>query len=145
MADADGNGWRLFSDRHPHARLIHHGGMRLGHLNITVTDVDTATLFYGRWFGFDRVLGEYPDGTRFLTDASGFELGLHKGGREAEQSPDWHFGFLASSAGAVRDLMSALSSAGVTVMDEAETEGYTGFKLLDPDGYMIEVYWEPRN
>lgn len=61
VADAAGHGWRLFfPDRHPHARLIHHGGMRLGHLNITVTDVDTATLFYGRWFGFDRVLAEHP-------------------------------------------------------------------------------------
>lgn len=35
--------------------------------------------------------------------------------------------------------MSALSSDGVTVMDEADTEGYAGFKLLDPDGYVIEV------
>ena len=53
--------------------------LRLGHLNLTVSDVNRAASFYATWFGFDQVLAGYPDNTRFVTDGSGFELALHEG------------------------------------------------------------------
>jgi catechol 2,3-dioxygenase-like lactoylglutathione lyase family enzyme len=118
--------------------------LRLGHLNLTVTDLDRSTAFYGRWFGFDRLLAEYPDGTRFLTDGSGFELGLHPGLTGPSAKPNWHFGFLAPGGDSVRLLMAALLSNEVPVMDAEDEDGYVGFKCLDPDGNVIEVYWEPR-
>jgi catechol 2,3-dioxygenase-like lactoylglutathione lyase family enzyme len=118
--------------------------LRLGHLNITVSDVGRSTDFYGRWFGFDRVLAEYPDGTRFVTDRSGFELGLHHESRSPAPTTDWHFGFLAEDPEVVRDLMRSLNAAGVSVLDPEDEPGYVGFKCDDPDGYVIEVYWEPR-
>ena len=117
--------------------------LRLGHLNISVADLDRSVAFYGRWFGFDRVLANYSDGTRFITDNSGFELGLHPGGPTAS-SGDWHFGFLSPDAAHVRALMASLSAEGVSVIDPGDELGYVGFKCHDPDGHVIEVYWEPR-
>jgi hypothetical protein len=36
-----------------------------------------------------------------------------------------------------------LLSAGVPLVEEEDTEGYVAFKAIDPDGYRVEVYWEP--
>lgn len=118
--------------------------LRLGHLNITVADRDRSTDFYGRWFGFDRVLADYPDGTRFITDASGFELGLHAG-QPIARPAEWHFGFLAPDAETARALRAALAADGVEIIQPEDEDAYVGFKCLDPDGHMIEVYWEPRH
>jgi catechol 2,3-dioxygenase-like lactoylglutathione lyase family enzyme len=120
--------------------------LRLGHLNLAVTDRARAAAFYRRWFGFDRVLAEYDDGTTFVTDPSGFELALH----EAERAParetheGWHFGFLAASASTVTEMAAAMGDAGVTVEGLEESPSYVGFRCRDPDGYEIEVYFEPR-
>ena len=116
---------------------------RLAHLNISVADLDRASAFYGRWFGFDRVLAQYDDGTRFITDASGFELGLHAG-VPTVSGTDWHFGFIASDAEAVTDLMSAMTASGLVVEEPENTGHYVGFKCRDPDGHIVEVYFEPR-
>ena len=118
--------------------------LRVGHLNLTVTDLDRSTEFYSRWFGFDRVLAEYPDGARFLTDRTGFELALHPGLASARTELNWHFGFLAPDGRTVRELVAELLSEEIPVADPAYEQGYVGFKCLDPDGHVIEVYWEPR-
>jgi len=117
--------------------------LRLGHLNIGVADIDRSCEFYGRWFGFDRLMAEYEDGTRFITDASGFELGLHPGG-SAGPGRDWHFGFIASDPETVTDLMSAMTTSGLTIMEPENRGGYVGYKCEDPDGHTVEVYFEPR-
>jgi catechol 2,3-dioxygenase-like lactoylglutathione lyase family enzyme len=88
-------------------------------------------------------LAEYDDGTRFVTDASGFELGLHTGQPTARPA-EWHFGFLAPDAAAARTLQAALAADGVDIIDPEDEAAYVGFKCLDPDGHMIEVYWERR-
>ena len=118
--------------------------LRLGHLNLTVADTEAAAAFYGRWFGFQRVLAEYRDGTIFVSDDAGFELALHEGRLPRTGHDAWHFGFLASSASAVTRMAVAMRDAGVDVYALEETSSYTGFKCRDPDGYEIEVYCEPR-
>ena len=117
--------------------------LRLAHLNLTVSDLNRAATFYATWFGFDQVLAEYPDNTRFVTDGSGFELALHEGDRSAAAS-DWHFGFLASDARSVRAVMAAMQQAETVTSDLEDTDDYVGFKCRDPDNHEIEVYFEPR-
>jgi catechol 2,3-dioxygenase-like lactoylglutathione lyase family enzyme len=117
--------------------------LRLGHLNVTVADLDRASAFYSTWFGFDRTVAEYADGTRMLNDASGFDLALHEGVPAAGEK-DWHFGFLAPDAPSVRELMEAMAAAAVVVTDEEDTPDYVGFKCRDPDGNIIEVAYELR-
>jgi catechol 2,3-dioxygenase-like lactoylglutathione lyase family enzyme len=116
--------------------------VRLAHLNITVSDAGRSREFYGRWFGFERVLAEYPDATTFLVDRAGFELGLHVGTSRA--GSDWHFGFVAQDAREVRELRDRMRAAGVLIREDEDGLEYCGFKCSDPDGYIIEVYFEPR-
>jgi catechol 2,3-dioxygenase-like lactoylglutathione lyase family enzyme len=116
---------------------------RVGHLNLTVADVDASIAFYAAWFGFERELARYEDGTVFVTDANGFELAFHAGASAADDR--WHFGFLAASADEVVQLAERLEAAGVPVVDRLAEPDYTGFKCRDPDGYWIEVYHEPRS
>jgi catechol 2,3-dioxygenase-like lactoylglutathione lyase family enzyme len=116
------------------------GGLR--HLNLTVADIDRSIAFYRQWFGFDRVLARYPDGTVFVTDGDGFELAFHPG--DAAASASWHFGFGLDSRGEVVELAAALSAAQIALVEEHDDPGYVGFKCQDPDGYWIEVYCEPR-
>jgi predicted enzyme related to lactoylglutathione lyase len=116
---------------------------RLAHLNLTVADKDLAMAFYRRWFGFDRVLAEYPDGTTFVTNGDGFELALHTG--PSSGRPDWHFGFIATSAEEVRELRSRMESAAGRVWAAEDTPEYVGFKCHDPAGHEIEVYFELRS
>ena len=116
--------------------------LQLGHLNLTVADVDRSIAFYGEWFGFERELAIYEDGTVFVTDERGFELAFHPG--TSTPSDAWHFGFLASSADEVLALAARLDAAGIAVVDRHESHEHTGFKVRDPDGHSIEVYHERR-
>lgn len=115
----------------------------LRHLNLTVEDVERSMSFYRRWFGFDRELARYPDGTVFVTNDDGFELALHSGPSAAGDG--WHFGFTLSSRDEVVELGDALAAAGIELADSHDEPGYTGFKVRDPDGYWIEAYFEPRS
>jgi catechol 2,3-dioxygenase-like lactoylglutathione lyase family enzyme len=116
--------------------------VRVGHLNLTVADVDASIAFYATWFGFRRILARYDDATVFVTDDDDFELAFHAGTPVADDG--WHFGFLAGTAGEVLELAARLEAARVPVVETEESPGYTGFKCRDPDGYWIEVYHEPR-
>jgi catechol 2,3-dioxygenase-like lactoylglutathione lyase family enzyme len=114
----------------------------LRHLNLTVSDVERSMAFYGRWFGFDRVLARYPDGTIFVTNGDGFELALHDGPPASDRR--WHFGFTFTSRDEVLELADRLADTGIELIDRHDTAEYAGFKCQDPDGYWIEAYYEPR-
>ena len=64
-----------------------------------------------------------------------------------EPLPDWfHFGFRLGDADAVERLYRVLTEAGVAMKQplERDDEDLTFFRCRDPDGYGIEVYWEPE-
>jgi len=115
----------------------------LMHLNLRVADVERSAEFYGRWFGFTGPRRTYSDGTVFLCNDDGFDLGLHPGTPPHPLAPTVHFGFRGASPAAVRDLRAALQDAGVVLVETFDEDDYVGCKCLDPDGYVIEVYWEP--
>jgi hypothetical protein len=46
-------------------------------------------------------------------------------------------------AARVRALLARLDAEGVTVVERDDEPGYVAFKCLDPDGWRVEVYWEP--
>jgi catechol 2,3-dioxygenase-like lactoylglutathione lyase family enzyme len=118
--------------------------VHLGHLNLAVADLDRSARFYAEYFGFDRGSRRYPDGTVFLADAQGFDLALHQEAAVPAAALDGrvHFGFRAS-AEAVRELRRRLEAAGVAIVEAGDEAAYVGFKCLDPDGYVVEVYCEP--
>jgi catechol 2,3-dioxygenase-like lactoylglutathione lyase family enzyme len=118
--------------------------MRLRHLGLPVADERRSLAFYATYFGFDPATARrYPDGTVIVRDADGFDLALHPGPVPAERPAFLHFGFAMPDAGRVRALLARLRADGVTVVEHDDEPGYVAFKCLDPDGWRVEVYWEP--
>jgi catechol 2,3-dioxygenase-like lactoylglutathione lyase family enzyme len=117
---------------------------RLLHLGLPVRDQGRSLRFYQRWFGFDPDSARrYPDGTVIVRNPDGFDLALHPG-EPPERPPAFlHFGFRLADAAAVRVLLASMEAEGVRVPERWDEAGYIAFKCLDPDGWRVEVYWEP--
>jgi catechol 2,3-dioxygenase-like lactoylglutathione lyase family enzyme len=113
----------------------------LNHLHLHVSDQARSRSFYERWFGFrERVC--HGD-ILFLASPEGFDLALAPGDPGA--FPAWfHFGFRLPASEDVRDLHGRMAAAHVAgLRDLAEEDDFVSFRLRDPDGHSIEVYWEP--
>ena len=118
--------------------------MRLQHLALEVRDQQRAIDFYARFFRFDPATARrYPDGVVILHDPDGFALALGPADAGERGSGFPHFGFEMDSRDEVRRLRALLVADGVELVEDEETEGYVGFKCLDPDGHVVEVAWEP--
>ena len=111
------------------------------HLNLVVTDLERSLAFYEEHFGFTRH-AEYGDGTVFVRNAQGFDLGLKPGAPSTMPAPTMHFGFRAPHPEAVRALRDELHRTGAPFTEESDEDDFVGCKVLDPDGYEIEIYWE---
>lgn len=112
--------------------------MQFNHLHLHVASIDEAAAFYTGHFGFRRHVVQ-GDGTLFLRDAGGLDLALALG--PPDNFPPWaHFGFRLQNAEAVRNLHARLKGADVAIRHPLEEE--PGFRCADPDGHLIEVYWE---
>ena len=117
--------------------------MKLKHLAISVRDQQRSIAFYSTFFGFDpSTARRYPDGVIIVRDADDFSLALGPD-KAPERSPGFpHFGFHADSPEEVRRLRARLVADGVELVEDEDSEGYVGFKCLDPDGHVVEVAWE---
>lgn len=113
--------------------------MALNHLHLHVADIDRSRAFYETFFGFREDVWHGP--ILFLADETGFQLALAPG--VVEPMPAWwHFGFRLPEAQAVRDLGGRLAGAGHEVVETGDDSDFGWCRVLDPDGYRIEVYWE---
>ncbi len=117
--------------------------MRFAHVGITVADQARSRQFYEKYFGFDPSHARiYDDGTVILRDADGFALALHPGaGAPADEF--LHFGYACSEPDQVRGLRSTLLANGETLVEDEDTKDFVSIKVLDPDGYRVEIFWEP--
>jgi catechol 2,3-dioxygenase-like lactoylglutathione lyase family enzyme len=118
--------------------------VRLRHLGLPVHDRERSLAFYAQWFGFDpETATAYPDGTVIVRNADRFDLALHPV-RQIGPVPGFlHFGFAVASAEAVHALHERLTGAGVEVIEFDDEPDLVSLKCLDPDGWRVEVYWEP--
>ena len=116
--------------------------MRFAHVGITVADQARSRRFYEKYFSFDpRQARDYADGTVILRDTAGFALALHRGsGAPADEF--LHFGYACTNSEEVRALRSLLLANGETLVADEDTDGFVSIKVLDPDGYRVEVFWE---
>lgn len=112
------------------------------HLNLTVSDLERSAAFYRRWLNFGPVDRRFPDGTIFLRDPEGTDLALHPGQAPSDPPDYFHFGFRRQSADVVRTLRGELLAADVAVSEFDDEADLVSLKLSDPDGYVVEVYWE---
>ncbi len=118
--------------------------MKLGHLALVVRNQQRSRLFYETYFGFGNGPTQlYEDGVLMLRDAQGFDLALASSGAPPSVSDFVHFGFRAAGPGEVRALADRLSRDGVELVEQADETTYASVKCRDPDGYVVEAYWEP--
>ena len=116
----------------------------MDHLAIPVTDQERSRRFYESYFGFGaRPARRYDDGVLMLYDAHGFALALGPAD-EPVARPDWmHFGVALPDRAAVLTLRDRLAVDGVEVVEQWDEPGYVSVKCRDPDGYVVEAFWEP--
>ena len=113
--------------------------MALNHLHLHVADLDRSRAFYETFFGFREDVWHGP--ILFVADETGFQLALAPG--DVEPMPGWwHFGFRLPEPGDVRARRDALRDAGHAITGEGDDPDFVWFRVRDPDGYAIEVYWE---
>jgi catechol 2,3-dioxygenase-like lactoylglutathione lyase family enzyme len=117
------------------------GGMNLNHLHLQVRSTARATAFYARHFGLREFMrhGEVV----FLRDTAGMDLALAPADGPAAMPPWFHFGFRQDSVAEVEALHAALVADGAPIVEPLEHDAESAsFRCRDPDGYLIEVYWE---
>lgn len=113
----------------------------LNHLHLHVRSVDRAKAFYEGYFGL-REHVRHGD-VVFLRDDGGMDLALAPSDQPDVMPPWFHFGFRLETADAVRALHARLPPDAIA---EALSEklDFAVFRCRDPDGHLIEVYWEPQ-
>jgi len=119
--------------------------MNLTHLGLPVRDERRSLEFYRSYFGFDPDTAQtYPDGTTIVRNPAGFDLALHPAAEVPSDGAGFlHFGFRLPDPMQVRDLRARLAADGVEVVEADDGPELVSFKCLDPDGWRVEVYWEP--
>jgi catechol 2,3-dioxygenase-like lactoylglutathione lyase family enzyme len=118
--------------------------VHLRHLGLPVRDFERSLRFYATYFEFDPATAQsYPDGTVIIRNADRFDLALHPAPEPGEAPAFLHFGFAMSTPAAVDVLRARLESAGVPIIERDDEPELVSFKCLDPDGWRVEVYWEP--
>ncbi|HEY0436095.1 MAG TPA: VOC family protein, partial [Phenylobacterium sp.] len=99
--------------------------------------------FYARHFGLADFV--WHGHVLFMRDGRGMDFALDPS-PAGQAPPDWfHFGFRLDSAAAVEALFARLEGAGAAIREPLTREDdLVYFRCADPDGYGIEVYWEPQ-
>jgi catechol 2,3-dioxygenase-like lactoylglutathione lyase family enzyme len=115
------------------------------HLALPVRDQERSRRFYESYFGFDAKPARRYDGdVLMLYNADGFSLALGPTDEPISLPEFLHFGIHLPSPEAVRAFRDRLVADGVTIAEEWEEPEYVSVKCLDPDGYVVEVAWEPH-
>jgi catechol 2,3-dioxygenase-like lactoylglutathione lyase family enzyme len=115
--------------------------MNLNHLHLQVRSIERSMAFYGRHFGL-REFMRHGD-VMFLRDGAGMDLALAPAEVPTAMPPWFHFGFRQGSAAEVEALHAALAAEGAPIAEPLEQdESFASFRCRDPDGYLIEIYWE---
>jgi len=112
----------------------------MDHLALAVTDQERSRRFYETYCGFGaRPARRYDDGTLMLYDDSGFALALGRAG--GGFAP--HAGIALADAGAVGEMARRLAADGIEIVERWDEPEYASVKARDPDGNVVEFFWEP--
>ena len=114
------------------------------HLALAVRDQERSRRFYETYLGFDGPVRRYDDGVLMLHDAGGFALALGETDEPISLPGFLHFGSGLESADAVRAFRERLVADGVEIVGWWDEPDYVSVKFRDPDGYVVEVSWEPE-
>jgi catechol 2,3-dioxygenase-like lactoylglutathione lyase family enzyme len=113
------------------------------HLALAVADQHRSRRFYETYFGFTAEPAPRADGVLILHDAEGFSLALGQVDEPFTLPPFLHFGTGLPSPDDVRAFRNRVAGDGLSIVDWWDEPDYVSVKFRDPDGYVVEVSWEP--
>lgn len=116
----------------------------MNHLALAVSSQDRSRRFYERYFGFSAESAPREDGVLILHDATGFSLALGETDEPIRVPEFLHFGTGLSDPDEVRSFGDRLAADGVAIVGEWDEPDYASVKFRDPDGYVVEISWEPE-
>ena len=115
--------------------------MPLQHLHLHVRDRALAEAFYTAWFGMS--VQRHGSEITFMNDEHDFLFALMDDPAPAPMPPWFHFGFRIGSAPQVLALHERMQASGVAIRKPVyQDESLVSYRCADPDGHVIEVYWE---
>jgi catechol 2,3-dioxygenase-like lactoylglutathione lyase family enzyme len=115
----------------------------LCHVALAVSDENRSRSFYERYLGFDaRRPRRYPDGVLMLFDGRGSALALGPADASARLPDFLHFGYVLDDPEAARQIVELFERDNVPLLEREDGADYVGCKVADPDGYVVEVFWE---
>jgi catechol 2,3-dioxygenase-like lactoylglutathione lyase family enzyme len=118
----------------------------MAHIALAVRDQARSRAFYEKYFGFDPSSALVADDGVLLIEGAGEVLLALGETDEPIRLPAFlHFGFRgARDPGEVRAFRDRLAADGVEIVEFWEEPDYVSVKCRDPDGYVIELAWEPN-
>jgi catechol 2,3-dioxygenase-like lactoylglutathione lyase family enzyme len=113
------------------------------HLALAVSDQARSMRFYEHYFGFEAEAEPREDGVFILHGADGFSLAIGQIEEPIVLPRFFHFGRGADTPEDVRAFRDRVEADGLVIVDWWDEPDYVSVKFRDPDGYVIEVSWEP--
>jgi hypothetical protein len=77
-----------------------------------------------------------------LYNAQGFALALGQTDEPIRMPRFFHFGIGVPTPDEVRAFQARLTADDVAIVEQSDEPDYVSVKCLDPDGYVVEVFWE---
>jgi catechol 2,3-dioxygenase-like lactoylglutathione lyase family enzyme len=112
------------------------------HLALSVRDPIASRDFYLQTIGLDGEASDEPWGVR-IKFPDGFMFALIKGNPPAANAVGAvHFGCALGTREEARAVRQRLRGAGVTELEWEDEGDYTGVKVHDPDGYVVELAYD---
>jgi catechol 2,3-dioxygenase-like lactoylglutathione lyase family enzyme len=116
----------------------------MDHLALAVSDQARSMRFYTHYFGFVPEAEPRADGVWILHDAEGFSLAIGRVEEPIVLPRFFHFGRGEASGEDVRAFRDRVEADGLEIVDWWDEPDYVSVKVRDPDGYVVEVGWEPE-
>ena len=116
--------------------------MLIRHLALNVRDPHASRDFYLQTVGLDGEACDEPWGVR-IKFPDGFMFALIQGDPPpAGARAAVHFGCALPSRDEARAVRDRMRQAGVTELEWEDEGDYTGVKVQDPDGYVVELAYD---
>jgi len=112
----------------------------IAHLALGVRDPARSLAFYRDVVGLEGAVREADVGF-VLTTPKGIMFSLIRGD-PPERLGEVHFGVALADEEAVGSRRAELAALGIPEVDWWVEPGFVSLKVADPDGYVVEFFWE---